>query len=193
MNEQFHEQISALVDDELAEAEHALLSKRLAGDAALRSKLSRYQLISDSLQNHLPRKTDPDFHIGVQLALQDEPALVQTTSARLTRLFKPVAGLAVAASVAVVAVLSLQSVRQEIPSATSTLATAPVLEEQMPLGVAPLLANNTPNVSDNVSSNAQNLDIYLVNHNEFAVNRGMQGMLPYMRLVGHDSGVDGKE
>lgn len=189
MNEQFHEQISALVDDELAEAEHALISKRLAGDAALRSKLSRYQLISDSLQNHLPRKTDPDFHIGVQLALQDEPALVQVTSARLARFFKPVAGLAVAASVAVVAVLSLQSVRQENPSETSTLATASVLEERTPLDVAPLLANNTPNAS----GDAQNLDIYLVNHNEFAVNRGMQGMLPYMRLVGHDSSVDDKE
>ena len=28
---------------------------------------------------------------------------------------------------------------------------------------------------------------------EFAVNRGMQGMLPYVRLVGHDSSVDDKE
>jgi hypothetical protein len=31
-----------------------------------------------------------------------------------------------------------------------------------------------------------NLDIYLVNHNEYAVSRGMQGMLPYVRIVGHD-------
>ncbi|MDH3935243.1 MAG: sigma-E factor negative regulatory protein, partial [Gammaproteobacteria bacterium] len=60
MKEKLHEQISALVDDELAGAEHALLSKRLADDASLRSRLSRYQLISDALQNHLPRKTDPD-------------------------------------------------------------------------------------------------------------------------------------
>ena len=189
MKEKLHEQISALVDDELAEAEHALLSKRLADDASLRSRLSRYQLISDSLQNHLPRKTDPDFHIGVQLALQDEPAVVQVTSARLARLFKPVAGVAVAASVAVVAVLSLQSVRQENPSAASTLATAPVLDEGMPVNVDPMLANSTLNVS----GDTQSLDIYLVNHNEFAVNRGMQGMLPYVRLVGHDSSVDDKE
>jgi sigma-E factor negative regulatory protein RseA len=189
MKEKLHEQISALVDDELAEAEHALLGRRLADDASLRSRLSRYQLISDSLQNHLPQKIDPDFHIGVQLALQDVPAVEQATSARLARLFKPVAGLAVAASVAVVAVLSLQSVRQENPAANSTLATAPVLDERTAVDVAPLLANNTPNVSGQVN----NLDIYLVNHNEFAVNRGMQGMLPYMRLVGHDSSVDDKE
>ena len=185
MKEKLHEQISALVDDELAEAEHALLNKRLADDASLRGRLSRYQLISDSLQNHLPRKTDPDFHIGVQLVLQDEPA-VAATPARLARFFKPMAGLAVAASVAVVAVLSLQSVRQADPSAGPALATAPVGDSETPVDVAPMLANSTPNVS----ADTQNLDIYLVNHNEFAVNRGMQGMLPYVRLVGHDSQLD---
>ena len=55
MKEKLHEQISALVDDELAEVEHELLIKRLTDDAAMRDKLSRYQLISDSLQNHLPQ------------------------------------------------------------------------------------------------------------------------------------------
>jgi len=181
MKEKLHEQISALVDNELAETEQTLLSRRLAEDASLRSRLSRYQLISDSLQNHLPRKINPDFNIGVQLALQDEPE-VQARPARLARLFKPVAGLAVAASVAVVAVLSLQSVRQETPSASPTLATAPV-------DAPPLLANTASNVFGDV----QNLDVYLVNHNEFAANRGMQGMLPYVHLVGHDSNVDDKE
>ena len=188
MKEKLHEQISALVDDELAEPEQVLLSKRLTEDALLRNRLSRYQLISDSLQNHLPPKVDPGFNIGVQLALQDDPD-VQAGPARLARLFKPVAGLAIAASVAVVAVLSLQSVRQEVPSATSAIATAPVTDESAGTDVAPLFAN-TPEYS---STGAQGLDVYLANHNEYAVNRGMQGMLPYVRLVGHDMNVDDKE
>lgn len=181
MKEKLHEQISALVDDELSEAEHALLIKRLTDDASMRDRLSRYQLISDSLQNHMPRKTDPDFNIGVQLALQDEPD-VQAEPARLTRLFKPLAGLAVAASVAVVAVLSLQSVRQESPAGASAVATAPVSNEFAAVDATPLLANT--------GNGAQRLDVYLVNHNEYAVNRGM---LPYVRLVGHDMHVDDKE
>jgi len=180
MKEKLYEQISALVDDELVEAEHALLIKRLTDDAAMRDKLSRYQLISDSLQNHLPRKTDPDFNIGVQLALQDEPD-VQAEPVRLTRLFKPLAGLAVAASVAVVAVLSLQSVRQESPAGASAVATAPVSNEFAAVDTTPLLADT--------GNGAQSLDVYLVNHNEYAVNRGM---LPYMRLVGHDMNVNDK-
>jgi sigma-E factor negative regulatory protein RseA len=181
MKEKLHEQISALVDDELAEAEHALLIKRLTDDASMRDRLSRYQLISDSLQNHMPRKTDPDFNIGVQLALQDEPD-VQAEPARLTRLFKPLVGLAVAASVAVVAVLSLQSVRQESPAGASAVATAPVSNEFAAVDATPLLADT--------GNGAQRLDVYLVNHNEYAVNRGM---LPYVRLVGHDMHVDDKE
>lgn len=183
MKEKLHEQISALVDDELAEVEHELLIKRLTDDAAMRDKLSRYQLISDSLQNHLPRKTDPDFNIGVQLALQDEPD-VQAEPARLIRLFKPLAGLAIAASVAVVAVLSLQSVRQESPAGASAVATAPVSNEFAAVDATPLLANT------DTGNGAQSLDVYLVNHNEYAVNRGM---LPYVRLVGHDMNVNDKE
>ena len=188
MTEKLHEQISALVDDELAAAEQALLIKRLEGDVTLRDSLLRYQLISDSLQNHLPRKIDPDFNIGVQLALQDDPE-IQAGPAGLARMFKPVAGLAIAASVAVVAVLSLQSVRQESPSATSPIATAPVTDEFTRTDGAPLLAK-TPVYP---FAGARSLDVYLVNHNEYAVNRGLQGMLPYVRFVGHDMNVDDKE
>jgi negative regulator of sigma E activity len=187
MKEKLNEQISALIDDELPEAEHALLIKRLADDASFRNRLARYQLISDSLQEHLPRKIDPDFNISVQLALQDEPD-VQAGPVRLARVFKPVAGLAIAASVAVVAVLSLQSVRQENPSAADVVATAPLTDDSAAAGVASLRANNPAHAS----AGAQGLDIYLVNHNEYAVNRGMQGMLPYVRLVGQDMSVDDK-
>jgi sigma-E factor negative regulatory protein RseA len=189
MKEKLHEQISALVDDELAETEQILLIKQLESDVTLRHSLLRYQLISDSLQNHLPRKIDPDFSIGVQVALQDDP-VVQAGPARLAGLFKPVAGLALAASVAVVAVLSLQSVRQESPSATSPVATAPVTDEFPDTDVTPLLATMPANSPANPPRGAQDLDVYLVNHNEYAVNRGM---LPYVRLVGHDMNVNDKE
>jgi len=182
MKEKLNEQISALVDDELDEAEHAFLIKRLEADVTLRHSLLRYQLISDSLQNHVPRKIDPDFHIGVQLALQDDPD-IQVGPARLARLFKPVAGLAIAASVAVVAVFSLQSVRQEIPAGASAVATAPLPDELVPADLTPQLASKPVNSS----AGAQGLDLYLVNHNEYAVTRGMQGMLPYVHLVGHDN------
>lgn len=180
MNETLNEQISALIDDELTDNEQPLLIKRLDREETLRQKLSRYQLISDALQDNLPTQVDPGFHARVQAALREEP-VAQLASARLGGLFKPVAGLAAAASVAIVAVLSLQSVRQQAPDSVQEVASAPTIDSYIraPEQPAPVLAQQP----------GRNLDIYLVNHNEYAVNRGM---LPYVRLVGQSTTV-GKE
>ena len=180
MKERLHEQLSALVDDELVDAEQALLVRQLGADTALRERLARYQIISDALQSHLPPRVDAGFHKGIQAALQEEPA-VHAEAPRFTGLVKPVAGLAVAASVAVVAVLSLQSIRNE-PSSTPAMASAPVAQDYLRADIRPLPASSP--------QAPQSLDAYLVNHNEYAVNRGM---LPYVRLVGHEMNVDAKE
>ena len=131
----------------------------------------------ESRQNHLPQHVDSGFSARVSAALQDEPA-VQAAPSSVAKLFRPVAGLAVAASVAVVAVLSLQSIRQESPSATPAVASAPAASDYIRAK-----AVTSP-------ARLQSLDVYLVNHNEYAVNRGM---LPYVRLVGHEMHSDGKK
>jgi anti-sigma factor RsiW len=177
MKDNLHEQLSALVDDELAEHEQALLLKQLAADRGLQARLSRYQLASDALHGYLPHRVDPSFHLRIQTALGDmSPPLASGGGVR--PLLKSATGVAIAASVAVVAVLSLQSIRNENPADTPLLANAPeagsgtYLRADIPPPPAPL---------------AQGLDVYLVNHNEYAVNRSMQGMLPYVRLVGQDN------
>ena len=180
MKEKLHEQLSALVDDELADFEQELLVKRVSGDAGLQKRLSRYQLISDALQNHLPERVDTGFYASVREAIKDEPA-AQAGSGGLAALFRPLAGLAVAASVAVVAVFSLQSVRQEDPASAVAIANVPAEDVRVLAEAAPLPVKNPA---------AQGLDAYLVNHNEYAVNRGM---LPYVRLVGHEMNVESKD
>jgi len=186
MKEILHEQLSALVDDELGSGEQPMLLKQLGADPELREQLSRYQLISDALSHHLPPQVDIDFHKGIQSALQSEPAVhVQASvpSSRLTHLFKPLAGLAVAASVAVVAVFSLQTVRDETGStATPAVAVAPMPNDYLRAEI-PAQTVGSPRTP-------QSLNAYLVNHNEYAVNRGM---LPYVRLVGHEMIVDGDQ
>lgn len=178
MNEKLNEQISALVDDELAAAEHALLIRRLAGDPELRQCLSRYQLISDALRDEIPRHIDPGFQRRVHAALRQEP-VVHSARFGLKQLLKPAAGVSLAASVAVAAVLSLQSSNRENAVSAPVLATAPVQDRYIRAA--------GESVPEQAPVNEQNLDIYLVNHNEFAVSRGM---LPYMRLVGHGMHVE---
>lgn len=177
MKEKLYEQLSAMIDDELETNEQALLVRQLVGDEPLRVRLARYQVISDTLRDHLPERLDPDFHMRVQAALQDEPEpQAIPVGSRFGALLKPLAGLAVAASVAIVAVLSLQSVRDPGTPSTPAIASAPAPADYI------RAEGQSPSVSP--VSPVRDLDAYLVNHNEFAVNRGMQGMLPYVRIVG---------
>ena len=189
MNDKLHEQLSALVDDELTGAEQDLLIRQIGRERALYQRLSRYQLISDAMQSHLPEGVDPAFSRRVHDALRDEPAGHGMAAGRLASLFRPVAGLAVAASVAVMAVTALQTSREEMAAPATAVATVPadsgfIRSQDSALAVAPESGPRTRN---------DKLDLYLVNHNEYAASRGMQGMLPYVRIVGHDMKRDVKE
>jgi sigma-E factor negative regulatory protein RseA len=184
MTDTLNEQLSALVDDELGAGEQELLLRRLTQDAGLRDQLARYQVISDALRSNLPHGVDTGFYRRVHARLEQE-AEIHAAPSRVRNLFRPVAGLALAASVAVVAVLSLQSVRQQDPAAPPAIAKAPGVDDYIRAGNAP-----APVARRN---SARGLDVYLVNHNEYAVNRGMQGMLPYVRIVGQDMQPDSNE
>ena len=181
MKEQLHEQLSALVDNELEEQEQALLFRQVAGDAQLSQRLSRYQLISDTLQNGLPSRFDSGFSGRVQAALREAPP-VRSERSILATWFKPVAGVALAASVAMVAVLTLQSVREDGADAVPAVASAAATRDGY---IRATVDDAVP--SKEQGKAAQSLDIYLANHSEYAVSRCM---LPYVRLVGHDMNTD---
>jgi len=99
--------------------------------------------------------------------------------------------LAIAASVAVVAVLSVQRLDRSVPGGT-----APAVARQQP-AAAPAQAqfaqvNAVQNQDSGMTGQRQQefsprLSSYLVNHSEYKTSLGMQGMLPYVRIVGYES------
>lgn len=174
MSEQIREQISALLDGELPEAEQRLLLERLERDPALRMHWSRYQLISDAVHQTLPPQIDLGFAERVMAALDEQPEHHREPAGRLARAVKPLAGLAVAASVAVVAVLAVQQARtpDSGPGGVQMAANQPI----------PATAAR----ADAPVRNGERLNAYLVNHSEYAASGGMPGMSPYVRIVGYD-------
>jgi sigma-E factor negative regulatory protein RseA len=114
MSEQIREQVSAFLDGELPSSETELLLKRLTRDAILRESFGRYALIGEALRcagrgaecSPLSR----GFAAGVNAAIDGEavPAAPLPAHARAPRWWRPVAGAAVAAGVAAVAVVALQ-------------------------------------------------------------------------------------
>jgi len=110
MSEQILEQVSAFLDGELPNAETELLLKRLTRDAELRESFGRYTLIGEALRGQGSHILTGGFASRVNLAIDGEPPQVAARAqpSRVSRWWRPLAGVTVAAGVAAVAIVALQ-------------------------------------------------------------------------------------
>ena len=177
-----HEKISALVDGEDI-AGRAEVVDHLLKDEALRANWARYHLIADCLRGRLSGAIS-DVSKTVSHRLKDEPVIFSPAHKKSVN-FKPLAGLAIAASVAVLAVLAVQMGDRAAPAppAAAIAATAgpPASDpaRSFTFEKPPLLPARA--VAD------QRMKNYLVNHNEFRTNGGINGIPPYVRMVTFES------
>ena len=125
MSEQIREQVSAFLDGELPSTETELLLKRLTRDGELRESFGRYALIGESLRGAGSHILTRGFASRVNLAIDGEPIQPAKQQVRGARWWRPLAGVAVAAGVATVAIVALQQ-RAISPSLT----TSPALTAQ---------------------------------------------------------------
>jgi sigma-E factor negative regulatory protein RseA len=110
MSEQILEQVSAFLDGELPNAETELLLKRLTRDAELRESFGRYALIGEALRGQGSHILAGGFASRVNLAIDGEPSQVapHAQQSRVSRWWRPLVGVTVAAGVAAVAIVALQ-------------------------------------------------------------------------------------
>lgn len=190
MKDEIREQISALVDDELTDLERPLLLGRLQRNAELRARMGRYQLIGDVIRGGVTQASGLGIAARVQEALANDPATedaaVMTAPAapQVTprRFWKPVVGFAIAASVALVAVLSFQNLQPSTPETTQLAVTRTDTPPSVQISSREAQWDRIePQVEKRLSG-------YLVNHSEFAASYGMQGLTPYVRIVGFEDG-----
>jgi negative regulator of sigma E activity len=112
MTDPIHEQLSAFLDGELSAAESELLLKRVERDPDLKVRLERYVLAGEALRaTAVQARPSRDFSTRVAAAIDGEsiPARARRQAARW---LKPVAGGAIAAGVAAVALVSFQVMPQ---------------------------------------------------------------------------------
>ncbi len=107
MNEKAPKQLSLLMDGELSDADSKDLIRALLSDRALRAAWERYHLISSILKSSIPTAYGRMLVDRVSDALSEEPTVL-APQWHVNRFVKPVAGFAIAASVAAVAVLTVQ-------------------------------------------------------------------------------------
>jgi len=185
MSEHIKEQISAFLDGELPAAERQLLLERLRRDPALRAQWGRYRLIGDGLRQGLPPYVDLGLADRVMVELESVPAY--RGSGGPGRLGRSFAGLAVAASVAVVAVLAVQQLDAPDGGAGADRTRIAAVPQALPPPQAYVRVQQGESWDGTPSPRTVNrLNEYVVNHNEYAASAGMPGVLPYVRIVGHE-------
>ncbi len=180
-------QLSALVDDELVDMEIDLVLRRLNRDDDARDRWERYHLISDVMQGHLPAVLDTDFATRIRQAIEAEP-LPQPVARPLPAWYKPVTGFGLAASVALMALFGLKLNQTDIlQPAAPLVATTSTLS--VPIAPLPIQTVATNRSADPASEPVEaRLNHYLVNHNGYASMSSVNGMLPYVRMVGYQPG-----
>jgi sigma-E factor negative regulatory protein RseA len=178
MTDPVKEQLSACLDGELPEGELSLLLKRLQRDAQLGRSLGNYALISEAIRGQKPRAASADFadRIAAAVAAQrGSRQLVPRVSQAAARWIRPVGGMAIAAGVAAIAVVSLQppSLDMQQVAVTTDMTTADSA------GVAPSYTVPT-NVDPSAGSAfipAARLTNYVVAHSEYSSPLGRRTVL----------------
>ena len=180
MSDNVSEQLSALADDALPEAERSLALRRLCADPALRDQWERYHFMRDALHNELPAKMARSLPQRIMAALENEPQPVQPSGwRRLSRtISKPLAGLAVAASLTAMAIVGLERLMgpdQDLRRSAPPLA-----------AVDRTLQDQAVGTRWDQAEMGNRLNAYLVNHSEYT-GPSLQGMMNYVRIAGYDS------
>ena len=200
-----NEELSAFVDDELDGPARARIVDALYGSPELRRAWARFHLIGDVVRKVGPVPGADSIAEQVSAALSNEPVVRIVPHPRRPWL-GPLAGLALAAAVAAVAVMGIHSLddgdapspsaagasRQGIAPAgsapTAPDAAAPRIASTAAPAATPAAAPAAVRLRwSGVAPDAEaRLNAYLVSHNEYAGN-GMGGVLPYVRIVGYRS------
>jgi sigma-E factor negative regulatory protein RseA len=180
MSNKDREWLSALADGEVAEQNLAQRLDALRDDPQLLASWRAYHVIRDTVSSNLNHSVAPQLHLRIAAALESEPTIL-APQRRQQPWLKRVAGLAIAASVTGVAIIGLQSMN----GVDATPAAVQLAQPQEYLRIQPTLVAQRKETSEQGNDS---LNRYLVNHNEYSANSGIQGMLPYVRIVGYKAG-----
>jgi len=183
MDKHQSERLSAVSDGEAIYDD--VMSKLIASNSEYREQWSRIHLVRDVMQGH---KVSPKAHglsLRVSQALENEPTVLAPKKRfNSQQLMKQAGGFAIAATIAVTAVLTVQQHSLSPNNEPVTVASIPLATNQGAANNIHTVASKgvMPRVSMAVERKLSN---YIVNHNEYSAASNMQGMLPYVRIVGY--------
>jgi len=207
------DKISYLLDEYSGDKQSRAVLDEVENDVNLQYKMRRFQMIGQVMRHELPRQISTDFSANVMAQIgqieiasnvsDGSDAGIENRQSIWTWSFmKPFAGMAVAASVALVSITLWQSSSVDINSEQATeqivssdqlsvdqqkierLASQSILTNAVP--VSSSLGNGLRwKTNNSAPALQQRLNAYLVNHTEYS--NSMQGLISQARVAGFDA------
>lgn len=178
MSKESLENLSALMDGELSRETSLFMARRLSADAELGQRWERYHLIRDCIRQPGGKQLVTGLRARVSVSLREEAAPAPRAWPG-GRWLKPVSGLAIAASVAVMAVM----VTAPQPVSQPAGVTEVPAQASQPF-VSPNSSPVRPALSQPVSFEpSDQLNVYLLRHNRVAKTAGRQGFVSFVPIV----------
>lgn len=196
MNEELDSQLSAMFDNELPPAECELLARRLSRDEQLKARWGRYAAIGATIRAEGGVRLNAEVARRVRMVISQEPVLATPSGREQARRFgnrwwRPVAGGAVAASVAAASILWLRLqvtpdsgtvIAQASPSTSSLAAAGGAVSDASRGGVNTASSPDSYVVPARVASRASlfpstQLAKYVVAHSEFSSPMARRNLL----------------
>jgi sigma-E factor negative regulatory protein RseA len=188
MNEKKLEALSALMDGETTEPDAGTLHD-WSRDEGMRAAWARYHIIADCLRGSLPRYIDPALANRISMALRSEPSIIAAPQTAVRRAWlKPVAGMAIAASVATLAVIGIQMNRGAAGGAhvaAGPHATGAASGGQFNLASGSVRPRPQRYAAPGTAIDPR-MNRYLINYSEQRTGNTVQGMPPYVRIIAED-------
>ena len=176
------ERLSSLMDGELSRETGLFLTRRLSSDEAMCDTWERYHLIRDCIRQPGSRHLVTGLSAKLNASLDAEQA--PTVSPwRYNRWLKPVSGMAIAASVAMMAIV-VTAPQPGVQGAGDTALATPANQ--------PFVSPNTLSLSTTSQAvsytpakkpGSNRLNAYLLRHNQMARTAGRQGFVSFVPIV----------
>lgn len=176
MTETNREHLSALMDGELERGASAFLLRRLSADDELAGRWHRYHMARACMQNEF--EGSADLRSRVSAALDAEQAWQPESSTM--RWLKPLGGVAIAASVAVFALVGINSSLLE-RNQPGMVADQPGFVSQPTEFDLPFTQPLVPvSFSETTAADRQRISTYVLRHNQVS---GSAGFVSYVPIV----------
>jgi len=193
MSKESREHLSSLMDGEISKETGRFLVRRLGSDAELRMTWARYHLVRDCLRHHEGSLAGDDLNNNIQQALADEQ--MEAAPRRLAAgWLKPVAGAAIAASVALMAIVTVGPGQTPVNSPAGELAGSVQTESFVSPnnGLVPSPYSQQASASGGLDNSNQKMNSYLLRHYQVTGSTGGKGFVTFVPIVVTRSTADQK-